>query len=84
MLAKTEAWIQNMQAVIQNNVDKLRDDLEKSLTNGLGFDALMDDFDKLNARQEEYLTKTNQIYETNKLMREANKAIDSTDNKVAK
>jgi hypothetical protein len=84
MLAKTEAWIENMQAVIQNNVDKLRDDLEKSLTNGLGFDALMDDFDKLNARQEEYLTKTNQIYETNKLMREANKAIDSTDNKVSK
>jgi ElaB/YqjD/DUF883 family membrane-anchored ribosome-binding protein len=83
MLSKTEAWIQNMQAVVQNNVDKLRDDLEKSLTNGLGFDALMDDFDKLNARQEEYLTKTNQIYETNKLMREANKAIDSTDNKVA-
>jgi hypothetical protein len=44
----------------------------------------MDDFDKLNERQEEYLTKTNQVYETNKLMRTASKALDETDNKVAK
>ena len=84
MLGLTEEWAEAMKAVIENNMAKISDTLEKSLTNGLGFDKLMDDFDKLNTRQEEYLTKTNQIYETNKLMRTASKALDETDNKVAK
>jgi len=70
MLSLTEAWVENMRAVIQNNMDKLAADLEKSLTGEfMNFDVLMDSFDKLNTRQEEYLTKTNQIYETNKLIR---------------
>ena len=34
--------------------------------------------------QEEYLTTTNQIYETNKLMRQAQQEIDKTNNTVAK
>ena len=84
MLSLTEEWAEAMKAVVENNMAKLSDTLEKSLTNGLGFDKLMDDFDKLNERQEEFLTKTNQIYETNKLMRTANKALDETDNSVAK
>lgn len=73
-----------MKAVIENNMNQIADTLEKSLTDGIGFDRLMDNFEKLNTRQEEYLTKTNQIYETNKLMRTASKALDETDNKVAK
>jgi hypothetical protein len=73
-----------MKAVIENNMAKIAETLEKTLTNGLGFDALMDGFDKLNTRQEEYLTKTNQIYETNKLMRTASKALDESDNSIAK
>jgi hypothetical protein len=84
VLSLTEEWAEAMKAVIENNMAQLTDTLEKSLTNGLGFDKLMDDFDKLNTRQEEFLTKTNQIYETNKLMRTANKALDATDNSVAK
>lgn len=85
MLSLTEAWVENMRAVIQNNMDKLAADLEKSLTGKfMNFDVLMDSFDKLNTRQEEYLTKTNQIYETNKLIRQASQKIDETDNKVAK
>ena len=84
ILSLTEEWAEAMKAVIDNNMAKISDTLEKSLTNGLGFDKLMDDFDKLNTRQEEFLTKTNQIYETNKLMRTANKALDETDNKAAK
>ena len=85
MLSKTEAWIENMRAVIQNNMEKLASDLEKALTGDfMNFDVLMDSFDKLNTRQEEYLTKTNQIYETNKLIRQASQKVDQTDNKVAK
>ena len=84
VLSLTEEWAEAMKAVIENNMKQIADTLEKSLTDGMGFDRLMDNFDKLNTRQEEYLTKTNQIYETNKLMRTASKALDETDNKVAK
>lgn len=84
VLSLTEEWAEAMKSVIQNNMEKIADTLEKTLTGGTTFDTLMDGFDKLNTRQEEYLTKTNQIYETNKLMRTANKALDETDNKVAK
>lgn len=84
ILSLTEEWAEAMKSVIQNNMEKIADTLEKTLTGGTNFDTLMDGFDKLNTRQEEYLTKTNQIYETNKLMRTASKALDETDNKVAK
>ena len=84
ILSLTEEWAEAMKSVIQNNMEKIADTLEKTLTGGTTFDTLMDGFDKLNTRQEEYLTKTNQIYETNKLMRTASKALDETDNKVAK
>ena len=84
MLSLTEEWAEAMKAIIENNMNQISDALEKALTGGLGFDKLMDDFDKLNTRQEEYLTKTNQLYETNKLMRTANKALDETDNQAAK
>ena len=84
VLSLTEEWAEAMKSVIQNNMEKIADTLEKTLTGGTTFDILMDGFDKLNTRQEEYLTKTNQIYETNKLMRTASKALDETDNKVAK
>ena len=84
VLSLTEEWAESMKAVIENNMAKIAETLEKTLTNGLGFDALMDGFDKLNTRQEEYLTKTNQIYETNKLMRTASKALDESDNSIAK
>jgi len=84
VLSLTEEWAEAMKAVIENNMAEIAEVLEKSLTGGTTFDTLMDEFDKLNTRQEEYLTKTNQIYETNKLMRTASKALDETDNKVAK
>ena len=35
-------------------------------------------------RQEEYLTKTNQVYEMNKMLRTLRSDIDKTDNKAAK
>ena len=84
MLSMTEEWAEAMKAVTENNMKKIADTLEKTLTSGSTFETMMDSFDKLNKRQEEYLTKTNQIYETNKLMRTASKALDETDNKVAK
>lgn len=84
VLSMTEEYVEAMRAVIENNMNEIMANLEDALTKGLGFETLMDNFERLNTRQEEYLTKTNQIYETNKLMRTANKALDETDNKVSK
>ena len=83
VLSLTEEWVSAMKEVIENSLAKSADALEKSLS-GIGFESLMDEYDKLNTRQEEFLTKTNQIYETNKLMRTANAAADKTENSVAK
>jgi hypothetical protein len=80
----TAEWAKAMKEEIETNMKKISKAFEDALTDGIGFEELMDSYDKLNTRQEEYLTKTNQIYETNKLMRTANKALDETDNKVAK
>jgi t-SNARE complex subunit (syntaxin) len=40
--------------------------------------------ERKNSLQEEYLTTTNKIYETDKLMRTAQQEIDKTTNSVAK
>jgi F0F1-type ATP synthase membrane subunit b/b' len=76
VLSLTEEWAEAMRATIDNNMARIKDTLEKTLTDGMGFDFLMEEFDRLNTRQEEYLTKTNQIYETNKLIRQASQKID--------
>ena len=84
MLSATETWAESMKAVIENNMQKAADALEKALTNNRGFDTIMTEFDRLNTRQEEYFTDTNKIYETNKMMRNIDKQIDSTSNKASK
>lgn len=85
MLEKTKVWAEAMKKEIQNNLDKAAQSLENSMAGEYyTFDTLLDSFDKLNTQQEEFYTKTNQIYETNKLMRTANKALDEADNKAAK
>ena len=58
VLSKTEEWAEAMKKVIENALAESADILEKSLT-GIGFESLMDEYDKLNTRQEEFLTKTN-------------------------
>ena len=84
MLSKTEEGMEATKNVIENNMKKAAKALEDALTGGMSFDHMMTELDRLNERQEEYLTKTNQVYETNKLMRQAAQAADKTDNAVAK
>jgi hypothetical protein len=70
---------------VEFELEELAKTLEKQLTGSFGtFEELLDQFDKLNTRQEEYLTETNKMYETNKMMAEANKLLDETTNKAAK
>lgn len=73
MLSKTEQWAEAMTAVAQNKLKGLGQALEDALTAGFGgsFDAMTTAMERANSLQEEYLTTTNQIYETNKLMHTA-------------
>lgn len=57
---------------------------EKLFGENESFDSIQDSLDKLNTQQEEFLTTTNKVYETNKLIRQAQQAMDKTENAMAK
>ena len=84
MLDKTEAWAEAMRAVVENNLKGLAKTLEESLTGGTTFDQINLQLERAASLQEEYLTTTNKIYETNKLMRKAQQEIDKSSNAVVK
>lgn len=85
MLSDTETWLEAMRSLVENQLSQLAQELEKSLTGDFGsFDFLNEQLDRAKSLQEEYLTDTNKIYETTKLMRTAQQAIDETSNKAAK
>lgn len=84
MLSKTEEWAEAQKAIMENTMAQAAHDMEMAFTNGMGFDLLNDSLDRLNSYADEYLTKTNQIYETQTLINTAQKAIDKTTNEAAK
>jgi hypothetical protein len=72
MLSDVETWAEALRAVLDNSIADFGQELENTLTAGYGsFDAMTSAFERKNALQEEYLTTTNKIYETNKMMRTA-------------
>ena len=83
-LTKTEEWLEQEKAVIENGFAKIAQVLENALTGGTSFDALTTSLERAASIQEEYLTTTNKIYETTKLMQNAQKAIDKSTSTVAK
>lgn len=84
MLSKTEEWAEAMKAVMENTFNKAAYEMEMAMTSGMGFDALNNSLDRLNAYQDVYLTTTNEIYELSKLMRTAQQAADKTDSLSSK
>lgn len=84
MLSKTEEWAEAQKAIMENTMAKAAHDMEMAFSNGMGFDLLNDSLDRLNSYADEYLTKTNQIYETQTLINTAQTAIDKTTNEAAK
>jgi hypothetical protein len=49
----------------------LAQDLENALTGGTSFETINNQLKRASSLQEEYLTTTNKIYETTKMMRTA-------------
>lgn len=83
-LASAEEWAEALTAVLENKLSKFGQTLENALTGGTSFDQMTTAMERAASLQEEYLTTTNKIYETNKLMRRAQQEIDKTSNSVAK
>ena len=84
MLEDTKAWAEAEKAVIENAMEAAAASLERSLTGGDTFDFLTTRLDHAVSIQEEYLTTTNKIYETTKLMRTAQQAVDAATNATTK
>ena len=78
--------------ILENSLKRMRDTLDKELAkdifgNNSIYSSLSDvvnQIDRLSASQEEYLTDTNKVYETNKLIRQTQQAMDKTTNTQAK
>jgi multidrug resistance efflux pump len=84
ILEGTKEWAKAIKAEVENEFAKLADIMEDSLTGGLSFDEIETSMERRESLQEEYLTTTNKIYETTKLMRTAQKAIDESEDSIAK
>jgi hypothetical protein len=85
MLEDAETWAESLKALLETELEELGDNLEKALAGDFGsLDYMMTSMERANSLQEEYLTTTNKVYETNKLMRTAQQEIDKTSNTVAK
>ena len=80
-----QSWIEALQEVHDNNINKIYQQFEDNLTGEYGsFSSLDASMQRQKAITDEYLTKTNQLYETNKMLRNLQKDIDKTDNRMAK
>jgi hypothetical protein len=84
MLSDAEAWAEALKAVLENDLAEFGQTLENALTGGTSFDTLTTQMERAVSLQEDYLTTTNKIYETNKLINTAQQAIDKTTNSAAK
>ena len=83
MYADAEAFMESANELYVNTLNQMSQEREEAFTNGLGWDFLVDSLDRASAVQDEYLTKTNQIYETNTLLRKLSQDIDKTDSVAA-
>jgi hypothetical protein len=83
-LSRADEWADALKAVLENKLSGFSQTLENALTGGTSFDQMTSAMERAASLQEEYLTTTNKIYETNKLMRQAQQEIDKTSNSVAK
>ena len=84
MLESAKEWAEAIKATFENTLKELNKGLEKALSGGTSFDVLSTQMERRQSLQEEYLTTTNKIYETNKLINSAQQEIDKTSNTVAK
>lgn len=85
MFASVQDALENAATSLETALERAAKAVEKALTGIVGsFDELARQMNMTSTRQDEYLTKTNQSYELNKMQRTLAKDMDKTDSKAAK
>ena len=84
MLSDAEEYAEALNEIYENEMAKLAKTLNKTLTGGLGFDRLKESMQNISEIQDEYLTKTNKVYEANKLLNNISNDINKTNNAASK
>lgn len=81
-----ESVLELAEAILDNDLADAAKNFSEALSPDSQYSDLqdyLDTIDRLNTLQEEYLTKTNQVYETNKLINQAQVDMADTDSKLA-
>ena len=84
---KTELYkdaLSKIEEIWSNSLAQIMSNWEEAITNEEGFDWLSESMSRAKAIQDQYLTTTNKIYETNTLMRKVQNDIDKTSSKISK
>lgn len=85
LFSSVESALESAASQLETALQRAAKAVEDALTGIVGgFEELTRQMDLTSKKQEEYLTKTNQGYELNKMQRTLSKDIDKTDNKSAK
>lgn len=83
-LEKFNQVISLMIEKVKNTIQQGYQDIEKTYTNDLGWDAINQQMSLAEKLGDKYLTKTNQAYEMSKLISQVNRDIDKTNNSNSK
>lgn len=85
-----DSWLDSLQdlgeranTLLQSELAIVKETMENEIF-GMSLEDYQKELDMLNAKQEDYLTTTNKMYETNKLIRTVQNDMNKTENKVAK
>ena len=83
LMADIEQLGEYAREIFENSIEQAVIDFEKAMF-GRSLNTVIESIEMLNAKQEELLTTTNKIYETNKMLRNIEKDIEATTNNRAK
>lgn len=83
MLSDAQAFGEAAQQQYENTVNQIMKEYEDAVTSGKGFDWMNAQMEHLQLKDTEYLTETNKLYQTQKLIRQANLDLENTENKAA-
>jgi hypothetical protein len=83
LMADIETLGAYAQEIFENSIEQAMIDFEKAMF-GQSLSYVLDSIDRIHAKQEELLTTTNKLYETNKMIRSIEKDMEATNNARAK
>ena len=83
LMADIEQLGEYAREIFENSIEQAMKDFEDEMFNR-PLNSIIESIEMMNSRQEELLTTTNKIYETNKLIRNVEKDIETTTNNRAK